>query len=236
MECVVLAAGEGKRMRPLTAKRPKVMLPLSNRPMMEHLVLAARDAGIRDFVFIVGYGEREIRKHFDDGSSWGVHIAYASQRHQQGTANAVGAARELVSGPFLVMNGDILTSMNYGKLFDFALNIDSDLTVTIKEIITPFQFGNIFYDGDFVTGIQEKPNIRTEILAGIYIYKPKIFQIIPENELFSMDHLINKMIDLKMPIAKYEMHEYWLDIGSEEDYKKAQEVYKNNFTIVEDNE
>ena len=77
MECVVLAAGEGKRMRPLTAKRPKVMLPLANRPMLEHLVLAARDAGIHDFIFIVGYGEREIRKHFGDGSPWGVHISYA---------------------------------------------------------------------------------------------------------------------------------------------------------------
>ena len=69
MECVVLAAGEGKRMRPLTANRPKVMLPLANRPMMEHLVLAARDAGITEFVFVVGYGEREIRGHFGDGSA-----------------------------------------------------------------------------------------------------------------------------------------------------------------------
>ena len=71
MECVVLAAGEGKRMRPLTAKRPKVMLPLANRPMMEHLVLAAREAGIKDFIFVVGYGEREIRRYFGDGSPSG---------------------------------------------------------------------------------------------------------------------------------------------------------------------
>ena len=75
MECVVFAAGEGKRMRPLTARRPKVMLPLANRPMMEHLILAARDAGITDFVLVVGYGEREVRKHFDDGSRWGIRIA-----------------------------------------------------------------------------------------------------------------------------------------------------------------
>jgi bifunctional UDP-N-acetylglucosamine pyrophosphorylase/glucosamine-1-phosphate N-acetyltransferase len=78
MECVVLAAGEGKRMRPLTAKRPKVMLPLANRPMMEHLVLATRDAGITDFIFVVGYGEREIRKYFGDGSEFGITVTYAS--------------------------------------------------------------------------------------------------------------------------------------------------------------
>ncbi len=108
MECVVLAAGEGRRMRPLTAKRPKVMLPLANRPMLEHLVLAARDAAITDFVFVVGYGEREIRKHFGDGSQWEIHIRYAPQRHQHGTADAVKSVRDLVTGPFLLLNGDMI--------------------------------------------------------------------------------------------------------------------------------
>jgi len=89
MQCVVLAAGEGKRMRPLTARRPKVMLPIANRPMMEHLVLAARDAGITEFVFVVGYFEREIRNHFGDGSDLGVHITYVTQRHQLGTGDAL---------------------------------------------------------------------------------------------------------------------------------------------------
>ena len=91
MQCVVLAAGEGKRMRPLTARRPKVMLPIANRPMMEHLVLAAHDAGINDFIFVVGYFEREIRNHFGDGSNFGVHITYVTQRHQLGTADALRA-------------------------------------------------------------------------------------------------------------------------------------------------
>ena len=98
MECVVLAAGEGKRMRPLTAKRPKVMLPLANRPMMEHLILAARDAGITEFIFVVGYGEREIRGHFGDGSGFGIHIKYASQRQQRGTADACDLHTILLPG------------------------------------------------------------------------------------------------------------------------------------------
>jgi bifunctional UDP-N-acetylglucosamine pyrophosphorylase/glucosamine-1-phosphate N-acetyltransferase len=108
MECVVLAAGEGKRMRPLTAKRPKVMLPLANRPMIEHLVLAARDAGITKFVFVVGYGEREIRGHFGDGSALGIQITYASQRQQRGTADALRSAHHLVTGPFILLNGDMI--------------------------------------------------------------------------------------------------------------------------------
>ena len=82
MQCVVLAAGEGKRMRPLTARRPKVMLPIANRPMMEHLILAVRDAGITEFIFVVGYFEREIRNHFGNGNNFGVNITYVTQRHQ----------------------------------------------------------------------------------------------------------------------------------------------------------
>ena len=98
MECVVLAAGEGKRMRPLTARCPKVMLPVANRPMMEHLVLAARDAGITEFVFVVGYGEREVRSHFGDGSRFGIHISYAPQRQQLGTADALRPHRISLPG------------------------------------------------------------------------------------------------------------------------------------------
>ena len=117
MQCVVLAAGEGKRMRPLTARRPKVMLPVANRPMMEHLVLAARDAGITEFVFVVGYGEREVRSHFGDGSLFGIRISYAPQRQQMGTADALRSAQDLVTGPFLVMNGDmILTSADIARI------------------------------------------------------------------------------------------------------------------------
>ena len=108
MECVVLAAGEGKRMRPLTARRPKVMLPVANRPMMEHLVVAARDAGITEFIFVVGYGEREVRGHFGDGSHFGIHISYVPQRQQMGTADALRSAQGLVTGPFLAMNGDMI--------------------------------------------------------------------------------------------------------------------------------
>ena len=95
MDCVVLAAGEGKRMRPLTTKRPKVMLPLANRPMLEHLVLAAREAGITSFIFVVGYGEREIRRYFGDGASWGVNISYAPQRLADGNRRCA----EICQGP-----------------------------------------------------------------------------------------------------------------------------------------
>ena len=108
MQCVVLAAGEGKRMRPLTARRPKVMLPIANRPMMEHLILAARDAGVTDFIIVVGYFEREIRNHFGDGSNFGVNITYVTQRHQLGTGDALRTTAGMVNDRFLLLNGDMV--------------------------------------------------------------------------------------------------------------------------------
>ncbi|OPX75183.1 MAG: UTP--glucose-1-phosphate uridylyltransferase AglF [Methanoregulaceae archaeon PtaB.Bin152] len=108
MQCVILAAGEGKRMRPLTATRPKVMLPLANRPMLEHLVLAARDAGISEFLVVTGYMEAEIRNRFGDGDAHGVRIEYVVQRHQRGTADALLQARDWLDSDFLMMNGDMV--------------------------------------------------------------------------------------------------------------------------------
>ena len=96
-------------------------------------------------------------------------------------------------------------------------------------MITPFQFGNITFDGDYVTGIEEKPKIKTHILAGIYVFKPEIFELIPQNEYFGVDMLINKMLKSRIPIAKFQVHEYWLDIGKIDDYESAQHIYKKHF-------
>ncbi|MBQ3684726.1 MAG: NTP transferase domain-containing protein, partial [Methanomicrobium sp.] len=108
MECVILAAGEGKRMRPLTASRPKVMLPVAGRPMLEHLIVSARDAGIKDFILVVGYKEQDIRDYFKDGGRFGVKVRYAVQRKQSGTANALLCTENLVKGPFMLLNGDMI--------------------------------------------------------------------------------------------------------------------------------
>ena len=122
-----------------------------------------------------------------------------------------------------------LVFLDFSGFYEFAITRDAVLTVGIKEIITPFQFGNIFYEGDFVTGIDEKPDIRTKVLAGIYIMKPEILDMIPYNESMGMDTLIKTMLSDKMPIAKYEIHEYWLDIGMIDDYEKAQDIYSEHF-------
>jgi len=229
MECVVLAAGEGKRMRPLTAKRPKVMLPLANRPMMEHLVVAARDAGVSDFVFIVGYGEREIRKHFGDGTSLGIHIEYATQRQQRGTADAVGAARDLVTGPFLVMNGDMVL-----KQEDIAALIQNKPACMCTSTTDhPEDYGVVLAKNGLITSLEEKTKHPKSNLinAGAYLFSPEIFDLIdevspsPRGELELTDALavlIEKQMLHAHPLS------YWMDVGHPWDMLEANATFMEN--------
>jgi len=176
MECVVLAAGEGRRMRPLTATRPKVMLPLANRPILEHLITAARDAGIRDFVLVVGYREQEIRDHFGDGSRFGIRIRYVPQRHQLGTGDALREAEGLVSGTFLLLNGDMIVRAE--SLQDFLRC--SPPAMALSQSPRPQDYGVVVLDGGRVTDLDEKsPQPRSDLInAGAYLLDEGIFEIL----------------------------------------------------------
>jgi bifunctional UDP-N-acetylglucosamine pyrophosphorylase/glucosamine-1-phosphate N-acetyltransferase len=215
MECVVLAAGEGKRMRPLTAKRPKVMLPLANRPMLEHLVLAARNAGITDFVFVVGYGEREVRRHFGDGSQWGLHISYAPQRQQLGTADALRSARDLVSGPFLVMNGDmIIQSADIARLVSQSPHCMSTSTTAY-----PQDYGVVLVEDGAVTALEEKSaHPRSNLInAGAYLFTPEIFDLVDRVQFSSRGEL--ELTDaLNVLIGEHRLRALhfssWMDVGN----------------------
>ena len=214
MECVVLAAGEGKRMRPLTAQRPKVMLPVANRPMMEHLVLAAKESGITDFVFIVGYGEREVRSYFGDGSQWGIRIRYARQRQQAGTADALLAARDFITGPFLAMNGDmILTSADITHMIRTPAPAMGMSTTN-----HPGDFGAVVVEGDRVSSLEEKSEHPKSNLinAGAYFFGLEIFDLLEKVGLSSRGEL--ELTDaLAVLIKEHRLRAIplatWMDLG-----------------------
>lgn len=229
MECVILAAGEGKRMRPLTAKRPKVMLPIANRPMMEHLVIAAREAGITDFVFIVGYGEREIRRYFGDGTTLGIHIEYATQRQQRGTADAVGIARNHVTGPFLVMNGDmVLKKEDITALCHRKPTCMCTTTTDHAE-----DYGVVMVENGHITTLEEKSKHPKSNLinAGAYLFSMEIFDLIdavrpsPRGELELTDALA-------VLIARKQLYShpltYWMDVGHPWDLLEANTSFLEN--------
>lgn len=230
MKAVILAGGLGTRLMPFTQIIPKPLLPIGEKSVLEIQIEHLKKHGFDEIFLATNYKSDYIENFFGDGSRFGVKLKISKEEKPLGTAGPVTLLKNELTEPFLVMNGDILTLLNYTDFYNFSVNNSANLTITIKEFITPFQFGNIEYEDDYVTTIKEKPDIKMNILAGIYIFKPEIFKQIPDDTYFGMDHLIEKMLTQKLPVAKYQINEYWLDIGKVDDYEKAQEVYKTHFS------
>ncbi|HCK66737.1 MAG TPA: mannose-1-phosphate guanyltransferase, partial [Anaerolineae bacterium] len=164
-------------------------------------------------------------------SRYGVTLKVSREEKPLGTAGPLKLLmNDLSDSPFVVMNGDILSLVDFNQVYEFAMKNDGPLTVCIKKIVTPYAFGNILFNGDVVTQIEEKPDIITYALAGIYVMKPSVFEFIPENEYFGMDALIKKILAENKSIYKYEIKDYWIDIGRIEDYEKAQGAYKEMYS------
>jgi UDP-N-acetylglucosamine diphosphorylase/glucosamine-1-phosphate N-acetyltransferase len=180
LKAVILAAGEGNRMRPLTSNRPKVMLPIANRPIVEHLLLEVKEAGIRDFIFVVGYRDEQVREYFGDGAKWGVNIGYSEQRKQLGTADAIRQVEGAVDGNFLVINGDVII----GREDIRHLKNKKRSTMTVIEVQDPRGLGMVALSGGKVVGIYEKTETPPSPMAntGLYLFTPEIFEAIGRTE------------------------------------------------------
>ena len=230
MQAIILSGGLGTRLRPFTEVIPKPLLPIGEKAVLEIQIEHLKNNGFDHIFLATNYKSDYIENFFGNGDKYGVKLTISKEEIPLGTAGPVKLLQnQLNNEPFLVMNGDILTLLHYRNLYDFACSKDTLLTITTKDIYTPFQFGNIHTEGDFVSGIEEKPNIKTTILAGIYIFKPGILDLIPDNTMYNMDKLILDMLAKDLPISHYPILEYWLDIGQVDDYEKAQNIYKEHF-------
>jgi UDP-N-acetylglucosamine diphosphorylase/glucosamine-1-phosphate N-acetyltransferase len=180
MKAVILAAGEGNRMRPLTYTRPKVMLPLANKPILEHLLIELKKSGIKEFTIVVGYHAETIRQHFGDGARWGVSIDYVSQRKQLGTAHAVKMVEGFTKGKFLLANGDVLLKAeDIGKII-----AKHNVTLSLIEMKDTKDLGVVEVAGNKVKAIHEKVARPPSNLvnAGVYLLTPDIFPAIARTE------------------------------------------------------
>lgn len=229
MKAVILSGGLGTRLKPFTEVIPKPLLPIGEKSVLEIQIDRLKKYGFDQIFLATNYKSEYIENYFGDGSRYGVELTISKETKPLGTAGPLLLLKDSLTEPFIVMNGDILSLIDFSSLYNFALSRDAMLTISIKKEITPFAFGNIFYEGDRVTGIQEKPDIVMYILAGIYVMKPGIFRFFPEDEYFGMDKLIMSMLSRKEYIAKYDLQEYWLDIGRLNDYEQAQEAYSTHF-------
>lgn len=230
MKAVILAGGLGTRLKPFTDVIPKPLLPLGEKSLLEIQIEHLKNNGFDEIFLAVNYKADMVRSYLGDGSKFGVKLYYSEEDKPLGTCGPVLLLKDQLKEPFLLMNGDILTKANFKEIYKFALaKQDSDLTIITKEIITPFRFGNIESKGDYVTGVEEKPNLHFEILAGMYFLKPAIFDLIPEDEYFGIDSLIHKMLENDRPITKHLLKDYWIDIGIVDDYEEAKQVYQDHF-------
>jgi NDP-mannose synthase len=225
MKAVILAGGLGTRLRPFTEIIPKPLLPIGEKAVLEIQIEHLKRHGFDEIILATNYKSEYIENFFGDGSRYGVRLTVSKEQKPLGTVGPLTLVRDRLTEPFLVMNGDVLSALDFTKFYRFSRQNDSLLTIAIKKMITPFAFGDILFDGDRVTGIEEKPDLVNYILAGIYMMEPGIFELIPDGEYFGMDTLIKLMLERGLPVTKYEMTEYWLDIGRADDFEKAQELY-----------
>jgi bifunctional UDP-N-acetylglucosamine pyrophosphorylase/glucosamine-1-phosphate N-acetyltransferase len=215
MEAVILAAGEGIRMRPLTSNRPKAMLPIANKPILEHIIIEAKKAGITDFVIVAGYKDDEITSYFGNGDQWGVRIFYRLQQQATGTADALRLAQSVVRGNFLVLNGDIIVNEH-----DIRKISQSDqITIGVKKVSDPSGFGIIEEKGGAVRHIFEKSEKPTSNLAntGVYLMTQQIFPAISntaesERGEFELTRSLEMLIEQGVPV-RCETIECWQDIS-----------------------
>ena len=218
---VIMAGGFGKRLRPLTESTPKPMLPVNGLPLLEHTLNKLRNAGIQAVHITTHYLGDRISDHFGNGSGFGLELTYVEEAQPLGTAAALAQVRPDKPHPLLVMNGDILTSVNVRAMLDFHHDHHACLTVGVRQYDIEVPFGVVETDGARVIGITEKPVLRQFINAGIYIVEPELCRLIPPGEHFDMPDLITAAIKEGGTVISFPVREYWLDIGRLEHYEKA---------------
>jgi len=220
IQAVIMAGGFGTRLSPLTDTLPKSMLPIGDRPILELIIDQLRQSGISKVNLTTHYKKDVITDHFGDGDSFGVEIQYVEEDQPMGTAGAIS----LLDGsdnPILVINGDILTDVNFRNMLQFHQEQQADMSVAVRYHEFQLPYGAVTTDGVAITEISEKPMIRSLINAGIYLLNPSVRRLIPSGQRYDMTDLIGKLLVDGRRVVSFPIGEYWIDIGQNEDYQKA---------------
>lgn len=226
VKAVIMAGGFGSRLSPLTDEVPKPMLPIGDRPLMEFTVEQLRNAGIHSLNIATHYLTEKISTYFGDGANFGVEINYIEEETPLGTAGALGLM-ETPDEPMLVINGDILTRVDFRSMLDFHGKHKADLTIGVRQYEMKVPYGVVECDGPDVVALSEKPSHRFLVNAGVYLLDPNAKKFIPRREFFNMTDLIDRLLEGGQKVVSFPILEYWLDIGHPLDYRKAQEDVEN---------
>ena len=222
---VLLAGGRGERLRPLTNDVPKPLLHLGGRPILETIIRQLRDHGIENFYISLNHMGEQIRAHFGGGDRFGVAIEYLEESRPLGTAGPLSLIPTPPEAPVLVMNGDILTSIDFSSLLSFHDQKSADITIASREIDVEVPYGVIQFTNEEVSAIIEKPTKKYVVSAGIYVVEPRLLAGMTPDTRMDMPELIQNCIDQKMNVAGFPIYEYWIDIGQIEEFKRASGDY-----------
>jgi dTDP-glucose pyrophosphorylase/CBS domain-containing protein len=220
LAAVIMAGGYGTRLRPLTETVPKPMLPVGDRPLLELIIEQLRQSGIRQIHLATHYKGEVIARHFGDGRNFGVRIRYVQEKQPLGTAGALGLL-DASDEALLVMNGDILTQVDFHTMLDFHRQHRADMTVAVRSYEVRLPYGVIHTQGDDVVSITEKPTMQHFINAGIYLLNPTVCNLIPTGQPYDMTELIEHLLDDGHRVVSFPISNYWQDIGHVDDYQKA---------------
>lgn len=226
---VLMVGGLGTRLKPLTDETPKPLLKVGNKPILETIIENFANYGFKYFLLSVNYKSEMIESYFGDGKQFGVNIEYIHEDQRMGTAGALSLMKEKLTDDFFVMNGDLLTNINYEHLLNYHKKDNAVATMCVREYDFQIPYGVVNVENSHITSIDEKPLHKFFVNAGIYMLNPSVIQNIPDNQFFDMPTLFEQLIEKKEKIISFPIREYWLDIGEIEEYKKANIEYIDIF-------
>ncbi len=225
----IMAGGLGTRLRPLTDTCPKPMLTVGDKPILEIIINSFIENGFSNFYLSINYKGEMIEDYFGDGSNWGISIKYLKEKKRLGTAGSLSLLDPIPEYPIIVMNGDLLTKVNFQQLLDFHNDSDVPATLCVREHDFQIPFGVAKVDNYRLSALTEKPVEKVFVNAGIYVLNPETLSLIPHDQFYDMPDLFSDLLAQGSPPGVFPVREYWLDIGLMSEYEKADEVYSTFF-------
>jgi len=222
IDAVIMAGGEGTRLRPLTIDVPKPLLKVGDKPIIEHNIDRLKSFGINNVTITIKYLGQQLIDYFGDGETRELNIGYIKEEEPLGTIGAVRLIKEFHNEYILVMNSDLLTNINYEDMFKELLEKDGDIIVATTPYEVKVPYGVIETKGEQIVAIKEKPTYTYYSNAGIYIFKKEFVNLIPKNKHFNATDLMEALYSLGKKVNHFPILGYWLDIGKPHDYEKAQ--------------
>ncbi|WP_219834388.1 nucleotidyltransferase family protein [Paenibacillus sp. R14(2021)] len=226
---VLMAGGLGSRLGEMTKDCPKPLLKIGMKPILEVILESFISNGFHRFYISVNYKADMIKDYFGDGSRWGIEIRYIHEGKRLGTAGALSLIPEILTQPIIVMNGDLLTKVNFRQLVDFHVEAKAKATMCVREYEFQIPYGVVQVENHRLRKIEEKPLQKFFVNGGIYVIDPEILQIIAKDTFFDMPTLFDEAIRREFNTAVFPIREYWIDIGRKDDFDRANGEFMENF-------